>query len=265
MLDEGVALQFTVGFAATDFTPTTSLSYTAGSDGKVREAFAEVNGRRQAAKVTADIPELVFRYRQKQASSATFEAGGRVYRDPNGDGYAEVMIRGRSQKIEMWRALEGSLAIKIDPLIVPQYLYDFVRDVSCDEARHRSFVATCGSTAARIHAMHGHSVLWASIPPGREPNEIHRHMGGNVYCLFYRGEGRFHRVDPQRGFETLPVRIGDQNTFQMIAIPTHLWYQPVNTGLGVLEYFMVHEPAFDSSELLKLDRNECPEGWGFEF
>jgi hypothetical protein len=62
-----------------------------------------------------------------------------------------------------------------------------------------------------------------------------------------------------------PIVIGDSNTFSMIAIPTHLWYQVINAGASALEYFMIHEPAFDASELLMLRSEDCPPEWAFEY
>lgn len=255
-------IELTVSFAATELTPEASLSYRAGVDGKVTEAFAEIGGRRHATKATADIFELAFRYRQKQASSAVLAVGDATYKDSRGDGYADS-----HGKTEMWRTLADHLgaAANVERQIGPQYLYDLVPEMTCEQARRQSFIATCGSTAADVHVMRGHSVLWASIPAGGPPNEIHRHMGGSVYCLFYKGKGHFHRVDPARGFETLPIEIGGENTFRMIAIPTHLWYQPRNTGTEALEYFMIHDPAFDASELLILEKEECRKEWAFEF
>jgi hypothetical protein len=90
-------------------------------------------------------------------------------------------------------------------------------------------------------------------------------LGGSVYCLFFRGEGHFNRLDPARGFETLPIKITDDNSFQFIVVPTHLWYQPINTSTDALQYFMIHEPAFERSEQLVLDQAECPANWKFEF
>jgi hypothetical protein len=254
-------------YAATAQTPATSITYRAGGgDRTVTEAMVRIGDRMRPTKATADILELAFRYPQKRVSRAVLKIGDAMYEDVDGDGYVERA----GDKVEsgtIWRVLGLELGGAPDAPreTGPQYIYDLVTRLSGEEAMRHSFIATCGSTAADVHSMRGHSVLWASVPPGRPPNEVHRHLGGSVYCLFFRGHGRFHRVDPKSGFETIPIDATDASSFQMIAIPTHLWYQPINTGDTDLQYFMIHEPAFDSSELLVLDRDDCPKEWLFEF
>jgi hypothetical protein len=253
-------IELTTYYGATGLTPATSLTYRARLEsGAVDEAIVRVGDQTRLTKAAADIFELIFRYPQKCVDRAVVAIGGAIYDDADGDGYIG------SESVWQILSRESGNVPGIRSRSGPQYIYELITRLSGQEALSRSFTATCGSTAADVHSMRGHNVLWASVPPGRAPNEVHRHLGGSVYCLFYRGRGRFHRVDPKGEFETLDIQITETNSFQMLAIPTHLWYQPINTGDANLEYFMIHEPAFDASELLVLDRDECRKEWQFEF
>lgn len=262
-------MELSLHFNATAFTPPTSLVYrTSGDDPKVVEAFARVGPVEKPTAADASIVELVFRYRQKHVDRAVLSVGDVVHEDGDGRGCVEIRDgKPASGNASAWQIANQTFetSAKIGGVELAQQLYELVPNLTGEEAMARAFVATCGSTAAVVHEMRGHSVLWASIPPGGRPNEVHRHLGGSVYCLFFRGTGRFHRVDPQRGFETLTIHITKSNSFQLISIPSHLWYQPINTGDTDLQYFMIHEPAFDRSELLVLDESDCREEWGFEY
>lgn len=256
-------------YNATGFTPATTLVYrTADADPKAVEAFVRVGELETSTTADASMVELAFRYRQKHVDRAVLSVGDAVYEDAAGNGFMDLRdgksVSGRS---DAWQIVSrmAEYSAEIGRVGLAQQLYDLVPNLNGKDAIARAFVATCGSTAAVVHEMRGHSVLWASIPPGGRPNEVHRHLGGSVYCLFFQGRGRFHRVDPQRGFETLAIDVTTMNPFQMITIPNHLWYQPINTGETDLQYFMIHEPAFDRSELLVLDKSECRKEWGFEY
>jgi mannose-6-phosphate isomerase-like protein (cupin superfamily) len=220
------------------------------------------------ASVDASILELAYRYPQKRVDKARLVVDGSVFHDINGDGIIEAQDGGPApHEVSVFKVLCSFFpdSPEIAKTSQTQLVYETIQNLAAGEGMAHAFIATCGSTAVEIHQVRGHSVLWASIPPGARPNEVHRHLGGSVYCLFYKGEGEFHRVDPYRGFETLPIRITNANSYQMVAIPTHLWYQPINTSDIDLQYFMIHEPAFDRSELLVLNRGECRQNWGFQY
>jgi hypothetical protein len=268
-MPESDFLELTLYHAATEYAPSTSLVYRARRGNvRVAEALARVDERERPIGADASVLELAFRYRHKNVSKAVICTENTVYEDTNGDGLMEFCDGepapvGMSAWVLVNRMFEGSP--ETASVSQAELLYETVSSLTGEEALAHAFRATCGSTAAVVHQLRGHSVLWASIPPGARPNAVHRHLGGNVYCLFFRGVGRFHRIDQQRGFETLPVCVTESNPFQMIAIPTHLWYQPANTGDIALQYFMIHEPAFDQSELIELERRDCRPEWNFEF
>lgn len=253
----------------TQNTPATSLIYRARpGDARVAEALVNVGGTAHSTSTGASLLELAYRYAQKGVDRAVLSWDGCGQEDVNGDGVVELSDGKRlSSRITIFESASLVLLDSAESARVCRYsfLYDSVPNLMAEDAMAHAFVATCGSTASRVHRMRSHSVLWASIPVGQMPNEVHRHLGGSVYCLFYRGQGCFHRVDPEKGFETLPIRITETNSFQMIALAPHLWYQPINTGAVALQYFMIHEPAFDPSELLVLDRLDCRVEWGFEY
>jgi len=64
-------------------------------------------------------------------------------------------------------------------------------------------------------------------------------------------------MDPVKKFESIPIDIRSGNPFHMIVLPMRLWYQPINSGEADLSYFMIHEPAFEMSEMLVLERENC--------
>jgi len=263
-------ITLTLHFAASQYTPATSLLYRANrSDPLITDSRVTVGDRELATTVTADFLELALRYSQKGVTSAELAFEPAVYRDTNGDGLIEMMqAKPSDARMPVWtRAAEFFGLSERDMLKYSRakMVYDIAQDLNCEDARLRMFTASCGSTVADVHATPTQSAIWAAVPPRGQPNEVHRHLGGSVYCLFFRGEGRFHRLDPTRGFETVPIKVTDENSFQFIAIPTHLWYQPINTGSDALQYFMIHEPAFERSEQLVLDEAECPASWKFEY
>lgn len=108
-------------------------------------------------------------------------------------------------------------------------------------------------------------MLWVSVPENSSPNKVHRHLGGDVYWVFTRGQALFHRIHLKSGFETIAVEIKDDNPFHLISSADHMWYQPINTGNGPLEYLMVHEPSYEKSEELELAKDDCAPEWGFQF
>lgn len=254
-------------FAATDCTPSTELIYrTAGPDAAIVETRLLIDGVEAKSTASNDIFELTYRYREKSVTQAVLRIGEVQHTDADGDGIVEVGEAPSVVKPGAWELLRAAfpnVALAVQPP-QRQSLFPIVPDLSGAQAVLRSFRATCGSLAAVVHDLRNHSLLWASIPPHAAPNDIHRHLGGTVYCIFYQGTGRFHRLAPQ-GFESLPVAISDSNPFQMIALADHLWYQPINTGKAPLLYFMVHVPAFEQSEMLSLPKSECRTEWEFEW
>jgi hypothetical protein len=253
-------------FAATDYIPSTELVYrTVGAHAAIVETKLLVNGVAATSTASNDIFELTYRYREKSVSQAILRIGEIEHIDADGDGLVHAGD-GPSRLIPAWELLLAAFpnyAGAVTPL-QRQPLFPIVPDLSGSQAWHRSFRATCGSLAAVVHELRGHSLLWASIPPHSAPNDVHRHLGGTVYCIFYHGTGRFHRLTPD-GFETLSISISDSNPFQMVALADHLWYQPINTGASPLLYFMTHAPAFEHSEMLSLPKYECRDDWEFEW
>jgi|SRR5579859_3073959 len=262
-------IELTIRFDASTFTPATGLVYRAEGI-NVSAVHVITAGRQRHAAAEATIIELAYTYPQKGASSAELLLEQNRWLDVDGDGVVDFLngnaIEGRVESL--WSILVEHLGFPVKDVVRnlrTPVLYDIEPDLTCEDLRQRVFRASCGSTAADVQILRGHNVLWAAVPPGGSPNQVHRHLGGNVYCLFFRGRGRFHRVHPQHGFQTLPIEVSDSNSFQFVSIPLHLWYQPINTGDCPLQYFMIHEPTFDPSELLELERNECPPNWHFEY
>ena len=263
-------ITLTLHFAAAQYTPATSLLYRANrGDPLITDSRVTVGDRELATTATADFLELALRYSQKGVTSAELAFDSIIFRDTNGDGLIEtIQPKCLDTRVPVWnRAAEYFGLSERDMLKYSRtkMVYDMAQDLNCEDARLRLFTASCGSTVSDLHAIPTHSVIWAAVPPRGQPNEVHRHLGGSVYCLFFRGEGRFHRLDPARGFETVPIKVTEENSFQFIVVPTHLWNQPINTGSDALQYFMIHEPAFERSEQVVLDQAECPPNCKFEF
>ena len=252
-------------FAATRFTPETTLFYRSeGSTGEVSEARVTVGGKAAMKQAEADIYELAFRYRQKRVSRAVLRVGNTVYEDSNGDGRLEI----RDGEPLAQRPLATEVMVPSPALnraLSLERLHDIEPNRSGKLALQDAFTASCGARATEVHILRSHSMLWVSVPEHSPPNKVHRHLGGDVYWVFTRGHGLFHRIDLKSGFETIAVEIKDDNPFHLISSACHMWYQPVNTGDGPLEYLMVHEPSYDASEELELAKDECPSEWGFRF
>jgi hypothetical protein len=254
---------------ATQYTAKTVLVYRAtGIDAKVTDAFVNVNDVQHAIRADADLLELTHSYQHKWVNRATLNLGDSVFEDTDGDGRLELRDGSIiSDRIRTWELVAEHDGCPEADFFAKRWkpMHDILSELSGSRAMERSFRASCGSTAAVVHELPSHSVLWASIPPQGSPNEVHRHLGGNVYCLFVKGTGRFHRLHPHNGFETIAIEVSELNPIHFIPIPTHMWYQPINTGSSELQYFMIHEPGFDSSELLRLQPDECRNDWGFEY
>ena len=257
------AVTLHLSFAATPLTPATELVYRTDGLGRVVvDARLRIDGQESPTTASNDIFELTYRYREKAVSRAVLRIGDAEYVDDVGDG---VVSAGPTdpRPVPAWEVLAAAVP-EAGRVANRQPLFPLVPALSGADALRTAFRAECGSLAAVVHELRGHSLLWAAVPPGSPPNEVHRHVGGIVYCVFYRGTGRFHRVTPG-GFETVPIGVTDANPFQMVALADHLWYQPINTGPDPLHYFMVHAPAFEQSEMLALLREECRPEWGFEW
>ena len=262
-------IEMKLEFDPTGHTPATTLIYRAQlTSTNVVESVVNVGDSSRLTTATASIVELAHSYPQKKVRRMSLKLGDATYEDNNGDGYVEChsAFDGRLT-VPVWQIVRQAYEATgtSDVELSADYLYEAVSQLCGDTARAKSFVATCGSIAADVLVTRTHNILWASIPARSRPNDVHRHLGGSVHCLFFKGQGHLHRVDPKSGFETVKIDISDTNAFQMIAIPTHLWYQPINTGDDDLEYFMIHAPAFDPSELLVLERDQCRGEWKFEY
>jgi mannose-6-phosphate isomerase-like protein (cupin superfamily) len=252
-------------FAATRFTPETRLFYRSGDPaGKVSEARATVGKRTTTKQADADIYELAFRYRQKRVSSAVLRVGNTIYEDSDGDGRLEI----RDGEVLAQRPLATEVMVPSPALnraLSLERLHDMEPNRSGKSALQNAFTASCGAQATEVHVLRSHSMLWVSVPKKSPPNKVHRHLGGEVYWVFTRGQGLFHRIHLKHGFETIAIEIKDNNPFHLISSADHMWYQPINTGDGPLEYLMAHEPSYEAAEELELAKEDSAPEWGFRF
>ena len=251
-------------YKKTPHTPLTELRFTTeGADAKIVKTELLLDDAVTETKASNHIFELVYRYPEKHIASANLRIGETSYFDSDGDGVIDATDEQCVKAIDLLTAAFPNLPKSHEPM-TPQSLFTISPDYSGASALQQSYRSPCGSIAAEVHELRSHSMLWASIPPNSPPNEVHRHIGGIVYCVFYQGCGRFHRVTPH-GFETLTINVTEANSFQMIAIADHLWYQPINTGPNHLQYFMIHAPNFENCEMLSLRKSDCPAEWPFEW
>ncbi len=264
-------IELTLTFNETRFLPLTTLTYRASKDSsKIQSGTIKMRDMERAVRADADLIELALRYRQKRVDRATLSVDGIEFLDADGDGLVETRDGERlAEKVPTWRLVVRELTgVSCQPSNIGgmQWLYDVTPSLTGEEAMARAFVASCGSLASVVHQMRSHSVLWACVPSGGKPNNVHRHLGGNIYCLFYSGRGHVHKVDPDQGFQTVPIEVNNKAApFQLVTLPTHLWYQVINAGSADLLYFMISEPAFDPSELLELEKHQCAPDWRFEW
>lgn len=254
-------------FPGTEWTPPVSIEYFVDHVDAAPRAIVRCDGGESQTVASNHIYELAFRYRDKGVGRATVRTRDRVWVDANGDGRIESHDGAPAvENVTVLECLESILepgSPRREPRA--QELSSLVPELTGARAIESAFRATCGALAAHVHRLRSHSLLWASIAPGLPPNDVHRHLGGNVYCLFYQGVGEFHRVVPERGFETLEIEVNDSNPFHCIPIARHFWYQPINTGHRPLLYFMVNEPGYENSETLVLSKANCPPEWRFAF
>ncbi len=246
-----------------------------GDIGRVAQALLRsADGSETVVPFAGTIPELCETYPKTQSVGARLSVDGDewVFVDEAGNGRVNRVEGRRAAEFHRSAETMGEAAIGACHE-KGRSLYHLLGS-SVRPAAVPTIPGSCGSQIkliAESARYKQYALLHAMLPPGQDPNEVHRYkIGGDIFFVFTRGQAVVnHTAGGLCEFHSVPVSVGDADPWQIVVLPPQEFYQVVNTGPERVEYFMFfmeHNDAYERNAFEKLSaEGNVSRGWAFAY
>jgi hypothetical protein len=246
-----------------------------GDIGRVTKAWLRSpDGAETLVPFAGTIPEICETYPKVQSVGARLSVDGDewVFVDDAGQGRVNL-VEGRRAS-EFHRPAETMAEAAIGACHEKGRSLYHLLGPSVGPASVPTIPGSCGSQIkliAESARYKQYALLQAMLPPGQDPNEVHRYkIGGDIFFVFTRGQAVVnHTAGGLREFHFVEVSVGDVDSWQIVVLPPQEFYQVLNTGPDRVEYFMFfmeHNDAYERNAFERLSASgNSSRGWGFAY
>lgn len=246
-----------------------------GDVGRVTQAaWQSADGVEATMPFAGTIPELCESYPKAGSAGARLSVDGDewVFLDDTGSGHLD-RVEGRRAK-EYHRPAETMGQAAIGACHEKGRSLYALLGSSVVPSSIATIPGSCGSQIkliAESARYKQYALLHAMLPPGQDPNEVHRYkIGGDIFFVFTRGDAVVNHTAGGLGeFRSVPVSVSGAETWHIVVLPPQEFYQVLNTGQDRVEYFMFfmeHNDAYERNAFEQLTRQENNgRGWGFAY